>query len=460
MNVQSAPALETAISELRNRVGGRVVTPNDTDYDELRQVVSGGTDGRPAAIVRVRDATDVSRTVLIAAESSVPLAVRSGGHSGAGHGTVDDGIVIDVRDMKALEIDPARRTAWVGSGATALEVTSAAAEHGLAIGFGDTGSVGVGGLTVGGGVGYLVRKHGLTIDNLLAADVVAADGQLRRADAETNADLFWAIRGGGGNFGVVTRFLFKLQPLPAAYGGFFVLPATVDTVAGFIDAAAAAPDELSAIANVMPAPPMPDLPEAVVGQVVIYGALVYAGPTEDGERAVAPFRALATPIQDMIGPMALADIYPPDDPDYHPLAVARTMFVNRIGRAEASTILDALDASDAPLRAAQLRVLGGALARVPVEVTAFAHRRSRIMVSIVAFYEGPKDLPRREAWVRDLSAALDQGDPGAYVNFLMDEGPDRVRAAYPEPTWSRLRQIKSRYDPRNLFDRNQNIPPA
>ncbi|MGH2382460.1 MAG: FAD-binding oxidoreductase, partial [Candidatus Limnocylindria bacterium] len=266
-----------SIDRLRADVRGRVIGPDDDGYDEARTVVMGGFDRRPAVIVRVADADDVAHVVRLAAETGTELAVRSGGHSGAGHSVTHGGIVIDLRDMKALEIDATNRTAWAETGLTAGEFTTAAAAHGLAVGFGDTGSVGLGGITVGGGVGYLVRKHGLTIDALLAADVVTADGQLLRVDAGSHPDLFWAIRGGGGNFGVATRFQFHLEELDSFVGGMLVLPATAETVAGFIAASEAAPEELSAIGNVMPAPPMPFLPEEIHGQLVILGMLGYAG---------------------------------------------------------------------------------------------------------------------------------------------------------------------------------------
>jgi FAD/FMN-containing dehydrogenase len=439
---------------------GRVIAPDDADYDAVRTIVSGEYDRRPAAIVRVANDTDVARVIAVARDTGVELAVRSGGHSGAGHCTTDGGIVIDLRDMTALDIDVDARTAWAETGLTAAEVTTAVAAHGLAIGFGDTGSVGIGGITLGGGVGFLVRKHGLTIDSLLAADVVTADGQVRRVDAETDPDLFWAIRGGGGNFGVATRFKFRLHALPGVVGGMIVLPATAETVAGFVAASEAAPEELSTIANVMNCPPMPFVAEEHHGKIVIFGLLVYAGDAAAGERAMAPFRALATPFADLLRPMTYPEVFMPDDDSYHPTAVARTMLVDRIDRSAAETIMDHLAASDASMRVAQLRVLGGAMARVPVDATAFAHRASRIMVNVAAFYEGPEDRPRREKWVTDLAAALRQGDGGAYVNFLVDEGEERVRAAYPGPTWDRLAAIKARHDPTNLFRLNQNVPPA
>jgi len=449
-----------SIPDLRAAIGGRVITPDDADYDAARTVVAGGIDRLPLVIVRPANADDVAHVVRIAGETGLPLAVRSGGHSGAGHSVVDDGIVLDLRDMKALVIDVEGRTAWAEAGLTAAEYTTATAAHDLATGFGDTGSVGIGGITLGGGVGYLVRKHGLTIDSLLAADIVTADGELLRVDAEHHPDLFWAIRGGGGNFGVVTRFKYTLHPLETTVGGMLILPATAESIAGFIAAAEAAPDELSTIANVMPCPPMPFVPEAHHGQIVNLALMTYAGDPAAGERALAPFRALATSIVDMVKTQPYAAMYPPDDDEYHPLAIARTMFVDRIDQGVAGTILEHLKRSDAAMRVAQLRVLGGASARVPADATAYAHRASRIMINVAAFYEGPDDKPVREAWVAEFVAALHQGDTGAYVNFLVDEGEARVRAAYPGTTWDRLSVIKGRYDPTNLFRLNQNIPPT
>jgi hypothetical protein len=361
--------------------------------------------------------------------------------------------------MKAIEIDLDSRTAWAETGLTAAEYSAAAWEHGLATGFGDTGSVGIGGLTVGGGIGYLVRKHGMTIDDVVAADVVTADGDLLRVDADHHPDLFWAIRGGGGNFGVVTRFQYRLHDVPSFVGGLLILPATAEVIAGFIAAAEAAPEELSTIANVMPCPPMPFVAEEQHGKLIVLAIMAFAGDPEAGERALAPFRALATPLGDMLAPKPYPEIYGPEDDDYHPLAITRTMFVDTVDSAVAETILEHLAASDAAMRVAQLRVLGGAMARVPADATAFAHRDSRIMVNVATFYEGPDDVDRRTAWVAGLLTALRQDDRGAYVNFLADEGEARIRDAYPGKTWDRLAEIKARYDPTNLFRLNQNIPP-
>jgi FAD/FMN-containing dehydrogenase len=446
--------------QLADDLKGRVIGPDDPEYDLARTVFYGGVDRRPALIVRVADRTDVARVVALARKTGLELAVRSGGHSLAGHGVSDGGIVLDLSDMRGLEIDVERRTAWAEPGLTAGEYTAAAGAHGLATGFGDTGSVGIGGITLGGGVGFLVRKHGLTIDDLLAADVVTADGELLRVDAESHPDLFWAIRGGGGNFGVATRFQFRLHQVGTIVGGVLILPATPDVIASFVAEAEAAPEELSTIANVMTAPPLPFLPPEHHGRPIVMAILAYAGAAEDGQRAVAPFRALATPIADMVRPMPYTEIYPPDDEDFRPVAVARTMFVDGIDRQGAEAIVDRIEAATASMAVAQLRVLGGAMARVPAEATAFAHRESRMMVNVAAIYERPGERVVHEAWVNGLAATLRQSDAGAYVGFLGDEGQERVRAAYPGSTWDRLAAIKARYDPHNLFRLNQNIPPA
>jgi len=453
----SAPTID--IPRLRAAFDGRVTAPGDAGYDRARTIFYGGFDQRPAAIVRPADAAEVAQVVDLAREGGLELAVRGGAHSSAGHSTTEGGVVLDLSALTALEVDPEGRTAWAQAGLTAGAYTAAVQAQGLVTGFGDTGSVGIGGLTVGGGVGYLVRSQGLTIDSLLAAEVVTADGRVLQVDAEADPDLFWAIRGGGGNFGVATRFRFRLHPLEGIVGGMLLLPATAQVIADFMAAAEAAPEELSAIANVMAAPPMPFIPPEQHGQLVVMAMLAYAGQAEAGQRAVAPFRALAEPLADMVKPMPYAGMFPPEE-EFHPTAVGHTMFVDTVDGTVADTIMEHLQASDAAMRAVQLRALGGAMARVPAEATAFAHRHSRIMANLAAFYDGPADRQRRQGWVDGLAAALHQGDDGAYVNFLGDEGPERVRQAYPGPTWDRLVEVKRRYDPDNLFRRNQNIPPG
>jgi FAD/FMN-containing dehydrogenase len=449
-----------SLSELRGLVEGQVILPDDVEYDEARTVFYGGIDLRPAAIVRAASASDVSRVVVFARENGIELAIRSGGHSFAGHSVLEGGIVLDLRNMKALDIDTNNRTTWAQTGLTAGEFTVAVGKHKLAVGFGDTGSVGIGGITVGGGVGYLSRKYGLTVDDVLAAEIVTADGQILLVDAETHPDLFWAIRGGGGNFGVVTRFKYRLHEVDTVVGGILVLPATPDVIAGFMAAAEAAPDELSTIANVMAAPPMPFLPAEVHGQLVLFALMVCVGDVAESERTLAPFRALTEPIVDMLKPMSYPEIYPPEEMEYHPTAVAHTMFINRFDRSIAETILEYLQASDAPVRVAQLRVLGGAMARIPIEATAYAHRQERIMVNVAAFYEGVEDRIKRQAWVNEFAGALYQGNSAAYVNFLGEDGAARILDAYPEATLRRLQFVKAQYDPTNFFRLNHNILPA
>jgi FAD/FMN-containing dehydrogenase len=457
----SATSTSTLVlSRLRSELDGQVIEPDSGDYEAARQVFSPLFDRRPAAIVRPVDAEEVGGVVSLAREHGLELAVRSGGHSPAGHGTTDGGIVLDLALMKWLDVDPDRRIARAQTGLTAGEVTAAIHPDGLAVGFGDTGSVGIGGLTLGGGVGYLVRKHGLTIDHLLAAEIVTGDGRLLRADAETNPDLFWAIRGGGGNFGVATRFEYRLHPVDQVTGGMLILPATPEVIAGFVEAAEEAPEELSTIANVMPAPPLPFVPAQEHGRPVVLATLVHAGSQEEGEEALAPFRGLAAPVADLVRRMPYPAVFPPEDPDFRPLGSARTLFLDAVDRDVAATVLDRLHASSAPMRAVQLRVLGGAMARVPDDATAFAHRRSRIMANVAAMYPSPAEAPTHEAWLDETATVLRQDDAGAYVNFLADEGAERVRAAYPGETWDRLTAVKRRYDPDNLFSLNQNIPPA
>jgi FAD/FMN-containing dehydrogenase len=440
-------------------LNGRVIRPGDPAYDQARTVFYGGIDRRPAMIVRVQDPVDVADAVGLARETGSELAVRSGGHSLAGHGVSDGGIVVDVSDMRGLDIDVKRRTAWAETGLTAGEYTTAAATLGLATGFGDTGQVGIGGITLSGGLGFLLRKHGLTIDNLLAAEVVTADGEVLRVDAETHPDLFWAIRGGGGNFGVATRFQFRLHDVGTVLGGFLVLPATPEVITSFVAEAEAAPEELSTIANVMPAPPAPFVPPEHHGRLVVMAMLAYTGKVAAGQRAIAPFRALATPIADLLRPMPYPQIFPQAQDGFHPVAAARTMFLDSIDRSGAEAIVEGLQAATAPMAVTQLRVLGGAMARVPADATAFAHRESRILANVAAMYERPEERPVHQAWVDGLAAELRQGETGAYVGFLGDEGEERVRAAYPGGSWERLQAVKARYDPTNLFRLNQNVPP-
>jgi FAD/FMN-containing dehydrogenase len=447
------------ISNLRADLNGKVIVPDDPGYDDARRVFFTGFDRRPAAIVRVADASDVSRVVNLVRETGAELAVRSGGHSRAGHGTSEGGIVLDLSEMNAVEIDAEGRSAWAQTGVKAGDYTKATGEHGLATGLGDTASVGVGGITLGGGVGFLVRKNGLTIDDLLGAEVVTADGELLEVDEEIHPDLFWALRGGGGNFGVATRLRFRLHDIDEVVGGMLLLPASADVITGLVAAAEAASEELSVIATVMKAPPMPFVPAEQHGKPVVMALMVYAGDVEAGERAIAPIRALATPLVDMIRPIRYPQMYEgPEGP--RPANDAGTnMLVDALAPGAAETILEHLETSTAPMAGVQLRVLGGAMARVPDAATAFGHRGAKLMVNVAAMYERPGEGAEHEAWVSSLATALSDGT-AAYVGFLGDDGEQSVRRAYPPATLQRLAEVKRRYDPDNLFRVNLNVPPA
>jgi FAD/FMN-containing dehydrogenase len=448
------------IERLREVLKGDVIGPQDPGYDEARAVFYG-IDRRPAAIVRPTTDDEVAYVVAVARDTGAELAVRSGGHSIAGHSVSEGGIVLDLSAMKGIEIDFDSRTVAAQTGLTAGELTSALGEHGLAVGFGDTGSVGIGGLTLGGGAGFLSRKYGLTIDSLLSADLVTADGKVTYVDPDSHPDLFWAIRGGGGNFGVATAFRFQAKEVPAIVGGMLILPATTENIASFVELAGKAPEELTTIANVMKAPPMPFLDEELIGRPILFSILVYAGDPELGEEVVAPFRQLDTPIVDMIERGSYAGIYEGEEEGAPPFIFAvRNMFADGIDEADATSILESIEASTAPMAVTQIRVMGGAVARVPEDATAYAHRNRSIMVNVASAFEQPDEAGIHEAWVANLAKILSDGGQEAYVNFLGDVDEDLVRQAYPNGSWERLREIKRRYDPDNLFRLNQNIPPA
>jgi FAD/FMN-containing dehydrogenase len=459
--VSSTPqqSQDVSIPDLRGELTGEVVGPEDPGYDEARQVFFKGVDRRPLAVARVANADDVTRVVTAAREGGLELAARSGGHSRAGYGTCDGGLVIDLSGMKAVEIDADGKTAWVEAGSTAGEYTTATAERGLITGLGDTGSVGIGGLTLAGGIGFLARKNGLTIDDLLAAEVVTADGEVVRVSEESEPDLFWAIRGGESNFGVATRLQLRLHEISEIVGGMLILPATPEVITDFLEAADAAPEELSTIANVMVAPPMPMIPDEAHGKPVVMGLFAYVGPVDQAEGVIAPFRALAKPYADMVRPMRYSGLYEGPEPEVR-FAAGTNFFADSLGPAAAEAILEQLPQSTAPMKAVQLRVLGGALGRVPNDATAFGHRDRGLMVNVAAMYMDEDEKGTHEAWVEGLAQSLGENGAGGYVGFLGEEDEETLRAAYPGGTWERLRGLKRRYDPDNLFRLNHNIPPA
>ena len=450
-----------AIRSLEARLRGEVVRPGDDEYDDARRVWNAVVDRHPTFIVRPRDVADVMHAVNFARTNDVALAVRGGGHSPAGYGTVDGGLVVDLSLMKRLEVDAARRVAGAEPGLTWGEYNARTHEHGLATPGGDVAAVGVAGLTLGGGMGWLMRKHGMTIDNLVAVDVVTADGLLVTASETEHPDLFWALRGGGGNFGIATGLWFRLVPVDTVLGGAIVYPATRAGLRAYADATAAAPDELTTITFVQQAPPLPFIPAEAHGTPVHIILPCYTGDLDAGQRALATLRSLAgnTPLADTTGPMPYAALY-----DLTNMAAAsrphmiRNAYVRDLTDETIEVVLDSVQHVTSPFSLVALRELGGAMARVPVDATAFAHRDKAFYVAADSSWDqGPAD--QHVAWTETFWQAMAPHTAGAYSNFLEDEGEDRVRAAYTPETYARLAAIKARYDPDNLFRLNPNIAP-
>jgi FAD/FMN-containing dehydrogenase len=437
-----------------------VIDTGHGDYDAARHTFYHGLDRRPALVARPVNATEVAAVIATARETGLPLAVKGGGHSAAGHGAWDDSLVLDLSAMKSIEIDPDGRTAWAETGLNAVEYTTATAQHGLVTGFGDTGSVGIGGITLGGGVGLLHRSQGLTIDSVLAADIVTADGRLLRVDEENHPDLFWAIRGGGGNFGVVTRFKYRLHPVGRVVGGMLAFHATPKVAAAILAEAAAAPEELSGLITVMAVPPMPSIEPRFYGQVAVGMIMVHSGSTEEGNRVFDRFRAIAPPIVDLVQAMPYPVMLQGPEPPQPPFAADQTWFSDGLDAEAMERVIDGIGRSTAPMRVVQLRVLGGAVARVAPDATAFPHRHRKIMVVVGAGYTYASEREQHEAWVDSMVDAIGRDDAAAYVNFMSDATESEVREAYTDKAWGRLTAIKAQYDPDNVFHLNHNIPPA
>jgi FAD/FMN-containing dehydrogenase len=459
--------METASLEaLREPVEGDVIAPGDADYREAREIWNAMIDREPAAIVRPRNAEDVVEAVGFARGHDLPLAVRGGGHNVAGNATVDDGLVIDFCDMRAVEVDAAGRTVQVEAGALLSDLDAAAAEHGLVVPGGIISTTGVAGLTLGGGFGWLSRKLGLTIDSLRSAELVTADGESITASEQSHPDLFWGIRGGGGNFGVVTSFEFQADDLgPELLCGLIVHP--IESGREFLqhhrEMASKAPDELSAWAVVRLAPPLPFLPEEVHGRPVVVLALVYAGDPEEGKSLVAErYEGFGKPYGKHIGVMP----YPAWQQGFNALnAPGDRYYWKSHNLAELSDpVIDAVLAAVGRLPSPHAEVLiahlGGAISRVENDRTAYAHRDAEFVVNVHGHWTDPADDEAGLAWTRGLFEEIaPHATGGTYVNFLSDEGPERVQDAYPPAVWSRLVEVKRRYDPDNLFRLNQNIPP-
>ena len=442
---------------LESRLLGSLVRPGDDEYDESRQMVNILFDRHPAYIVRAADAADVIRAVEFARSNDLPLTVRSGGHSVPGYSIADGSVVVDLSGMNAVSVDPVQRTVWAQPGATTADVCAAAQPHGLALSTGDTASVGLGGLTTGGGIGFLVRKHGLTIDSLRSVEVVTADGRLLLASENQHADLFWAIRGGGGNFGIVTAFEFDLQPVGIVLGGAIILPVTAEALRGYADYSTTAPDELTTIATIMPTPPLPIVPAEWHGKPAFIILVCYAGDLEEGQRVVAPLRALGEPVAELLVSMpysALFDFTAAGSQRH--AATVKSGFMDGLSDASIEAIVKNVETAFDPYAMIQIRGLGGAMARVSNDATAFAHRDKSIFLGLINL---GVELEHRQ-WADALWSELRSHTAGVYVNFLGDEGEDRIHEAYPPMTYARLAGVKLRYDPTNVFKFNQNIKPA
>lgn len=453
-----------ALQSLTIHLQGDLVLPGDPEYTAARGVWEGTHDYYPALIVRCKHVSDVIASVTFARDHEMVLSVRSGGHSPAGFSTNTGGIIIDLSQMKALTIDPQRRRARLEAGLTWNEVSEAAQVHGLALTSGDTGAVGVGGLLLGGGIGWMVRKYGLTIDHLQAVELVTAEGQVVRASASEHPDLFWGLRGGGGNFGIATAFEVDLHPAGIVLGGPVIYDAVeAETILPlYARYASGAPDELTSLAMLMVAPPAPFIPASQHGKPILVIEVCYAGDIAEGERVVKPLRNLGTPVSDTIAPLPYAAMF-----DFTRAAAIsgngqyiRSMFVREFSDEALHTLVAASVSAISPGTIMQLRVLGGAMARGAVDATAFAHRNKQFMVSVFNTQHKGAENALSLACAQQLWKTIKQYGDGAYVNFLADEGPERVREAYPPDTYARLAALKQRYDPTNLFHRNQNIVPA
>jgi FAD/FMN-containing dehydrogenase len=457
--VPGRPA-ERAFARFLAGLNGHVVLPGFPTWDQARRSWNLRYDPQPMAVVRAADARDVAATVRFAQEHDVPLTVRSGGHSLAGYSGADGALLLDLGNLRSLDIDPAARIAVAGPGLRAGEYSAAAVAHGLATSFGDTGTVGLGGLITGGGIGWLTRAYGMTIDSLVSADVVTADGEIRTIDATHEPELFWGIRGGGGNFGIATSFTLRLHPVDRFLGGAIALPATVDVVRRVIEVADAAPDGLTLIPTLMRIPPLPFVPAQYHGTPSLVVLTAWVGDLEAGQRALAPIRAIAPAMGDMVAPMPYPAIYSLTEEAGKPITDAsRSAFLDDIDDAAIAGLIEGIETSTADMTLIQLRVLGGAMGRVPSDATAFAHRSARLMAVMIAASADAGQVPLNEAWAVRMHELVAARSTGVYVNFLHREGTERIRQAYPGATYDRLVALKRRWDATNVFRFNQNIEP-
>ena len=444
------------VERLRARLRGSVLLPDTDGYQAARRVWNGFVDKRPAAILLCTCIQDVVEAVGEARTSGLTVSVRGGGHSIAGASVCDGGLVIDLSGMKDIRVDPERRTARAEPGLKLGEFDAATQAHGLATTMGVNSDTGIAGLTLGGGVGQLGRKYGLACDNLLSAEIVLADGRVVTASASENPDLFWAIRGGGGNFGIVTAFEYRLHPLgPRILGGLLLhdFARAREVLRFYRDFSGAAPDEVSTDAVFLTTPE---------GQRLLAISACYIGSVEEGERALRPLRAFGPPVQDLIAPVAYTALQASADPLFVPgrRYYWKAQFLQQISDAAIDALTDGFALATSPLSIAVLQQVGGAISRVDEGATPYGNRNAAYDCFPAAIWENPVEDERHIAWAREFWAAMRPfGTGGVYVNNLGEEGEERVRAAY-GTNYARLAALKAKYDPDNLFRLNQNIRPA
>ena len=455
-----------ALDALRGALRGTLSLPGEAGYDEARTIWNAMIDKKPAAVVRAAGAGDVMQAVRLAAQLKLLLAVRGGGHNIAGNAVCDGGLLLDLSLMRSVRVDPKARTARVEPGARLSDLDREAQAFGLATPTGINSTTGVAGLTLGGGFGWLSRKHGLTVDNLLSADVVTAAGEMVRADAENNPDLFWAIRGGGGNFGVVTSFEFRLHPVgPQVIAGLIVHPFSEakSVLDQYRKLVAKAPDELCCWAIMRKAPPLPFLPASVHGTEILVLAICCIGDTAAAEKAVAPFKAVGKPIADVVGPSPYAGWQTAFDPLLAP--GARNYWKSHDFTELSDGLIELLLGAIGTLPTGECEIfighLGGAVNRVAADATAYPHRDVNFVMNVHTRWSSPSDDKRCVAWARELFEATAKfATGGVYVNFMPDDESQRVRTGAYGANYARLAKIKAKYDPANLFRMNQNVAPA
>jgi len=456
---------EATVEQFKTGLRGELIQPADPGYDEARKVFNGMIDKRPRMIVRCADVADVIASVNFARENDVLLAVRGGGHNGAGWAVADDGLVIDLSAMRGIRVDSEAQTVRVEGGATWGDVDHATHAFGLAVPTGIISTTGVAGLTLGGGHGYLARKYGLTIDNLLEADVVLADSSLVKANEEENEDLFWAIRGGGGNFGVVTSFLFRGNPVSTVYGGpmLWELDRAEEILRWYREFSLQAPEELYGFFAFLNVPPGPPFPEHLHNKNMCAVVWCYSGAMEEAEEAFRPMREEVGPAAfEFLGPMPLPvlnslfdALYAPGQQQYW-----RGDFVNELSDEAIALHLEYGSKIPTPLSTMHLYPIDGAVHQVANDETAFSHREANWSAVFFGVDPDPANAERVTEWTKEYWAALHPYSAGgAYVNFMMDEGQERIKATYRD-NFERLAAIKNEYDPTNLFRGNQNIKPT